>query len=201
LETSGGITDATEGVLSAIRNTVPDFRVIVARAAKSGGTIIALAASEIVMGASSELGPIDPQFQNLPVSIVIANPQADFNLKKMCENWMQQTRALALKCLKQGMFGTPEKTKPDDQIEGIVDALSSGRLYFSHGSAIDHAEARQIGLSVKYLPPNDEVWKRIWLLYSMYDFDCRQRDYLKVFESERLSNSIAAPLPNAAAST
>src|SRR4029077_7845506 len=93
LETSGGLTDATEGVLSAIRNTVPDFRVIVARAAKSGGTIIALAASEIVMGASSELGPIDPQFQNLPVSIIIANPQADFNLKKMCENWMQQTRA------------------------------------------------------------------------------------------------------------
>jgi hypothetical protein len=73
----------------------------------------------------------------------------------------------------------------------------------SHGSAIDHAEAKQIGLVVRYLPPDDEAWKRIWLLYSMYDFDCRQRDYLKIFESDRLSNSIAAPLesPPASAAT
>jgi hypothetical protein len=181
-------------VLSAIRNTVPDFRVIVARAAKSGGTIIALASSEIVMGPSSELGPIDPQFQNIPVSIIIANPNADFGLKKMCENWTQQTQTLARKYLKQGMFGTPDKSKTDEDILNVVDSLSSGRFYFSHGSAIDHAEAAQIGLTIKYLPPDDEVWKRIWLLYSMYEFDCRQQNLLKVFESSRLSNSIAAPI-------
>jgi hypothetical protein len=201
LETNGGITDATEGVLSAIRNTVPNFRVIVARAAKSGGTIIALASSEIVMGPSSELGPIDPQYQNIPVSIIIANEKADFGLRKMCENWTLQTQALAKKCLKQGMFGTPEKAKTDDQIAGVVDSLSSGRFYFSHGSAIDHSEATQIGLTVKYLPPNDEVWKRIWLLYSMYDYDCRQKNLLKIFETDRLSNSIAAPTQPAAATT
>ena len=194
LETNGGITDATEGVLSAVRNTVPNFRVIVARAAKSGGTIIALASSEIVMGPSSELGPIDPQFQNIPVSIIIANQQADFNLRKMCENWVLQTQALAKKCLKQGMFGTPDKAKNDDQIDQVVESLSSGKFYFSHGSAIDHSEATQIGLTVKFLPPNDEVWKRIWLLYSMYEYDCRQKNLLKIFESDRLSNSIAAPI-------
>jgi Serine dehydrogenase proteinase len=197
LETNGGITDATEGVLSAIRNTVPNFRVIVARAAKSGGTIIALASSEIVMGPSSELGPIDPQFQNIPVSIIIANPNADFGLKKMCENWTQQTQTLARKCLKQGMFGTTEKLKTDEEIAGVVDSLSSGRFYFSHGSAIDHAEATQIGLTIKYLPPDDEVWKRIWLLYSMYEYDCREKNLLKIFESSRLSNSIAAPIQSA----
>jgi hypothetical protein len=193
LETNGGITDATEGVLSAIRNTVPDFRVIVARAAKSGGTIIALASSEIVMGPSSELGPIDPQYQGMPVSIIIANDKADFGLREMCKNWTQQTQALAKKCLKQGMFGTQDKAKTDDQIAGVVDSLLSGRFYFSHGSAIDHGEAAQIGLTIKYLPPNDEVWKRIWLLYSMYEYDCRQKSLLKIFESDRLSNSIAAP--------
>ena len=99
------------------------------------------------------------------------------------------------------MFGTADKAKTDDQIAGIVDSLSSGRLYFSHGSAIDHAEATQIGLTVRYLPPNDEVWKRIWLLYSMHEYDCRQKNLLKVFESDRLSNSIAAPIQATAPST
>jgi Serine dehydrogenase proteinase len=194
LETSGGITDATEGVLSAIRNTVPDFRVIVARAAKSGGTIIALASSEIVMGASSELGPIDAQFQEISVSIIIANEKADFNLRELCKNWQQQTMTLAVKCLKQGMFQNDDKS--DNQIRGMVDALSSGKLYFSHGSAIDHAEATQIGLKTKFLPPDDEVWKRIWLLYSMYEYDSRLKNLLKIFENSRLSNSIAAPPPS-----
>jgi hypothetical protein len=115
IETNGGITDATEGLLSALRNSVADFRVIVARAAKSGGTIIALASAEIVMGASSELGPIDPQFQNIPAAIIIANPSADFNLKKMCENWIQQTQTLAKKCLKQGMFGFADRAKTDEE--------------------------------------------------------------------------------------
>lgn len=195
IETNGGITDATEGLLSALRNSVADFRVIVARAAKSGGTIIALASAEIVMGASSELGPIDPQFQNIPAAIIIANPSADFNLKKMCENWIQQTQTLAKKCLKQGMFGFADRAKTDEEISMIVDSLSSGRIYFSHGSAIDHAEAAQIGLMVNYLSPDDEIWQRIWLLYCMYEYDCRQQSLVKIFESRRLSNSIAAPPP------
>jgi len=42
------------------------FVVSVPRRAKSAGTLIALGAREIHMGMMSELGPVDPQFRNLP---------------------------------------------------------------------------------------------------------------------------------------
>lgn len=60
LETNGGLTDAAEKVVSILRDQVDDLRVIIPKRAKSNGTLLALAAREIVMGASSELGPIDP---------------------------------------------------------------------------------------------------------------------------------------------
>jgi hypothetical protein len=60
LETNGGFTDATEKVVSILRDQVHDLRVIVPKRAKSNGTLVALAARRILMGATSELGPIDP---------------------------------------------------------------------------------------------------------------------------------------------
>ena len=60
LETKGGFTDATGKVVSILWDQATDLRVVVPKRAKSNGTLLALAAREIVMGASSELGPIDP---------------------------------------------------------------------------------------------------------------------------------------------
>jgi ClpP class serine protease len=42
------------------------FVALVPRRAKSAGTLLALGAREIHMGMMSELGPVDPQFRNLP---------------------------------------------------------------------------------------------------------------------------------------
>lgn len=42
------------------------FRVVVPSRAKSAATLITLGADEIHMGSLSELGPIDPQFNNIP---------------------------------------------------------------------------------------------------------------------------------------
>ena len=56
IETPGGETDATEGLVHLLRNLAPDLRVIVPSTAKNNGTLLSLAAKEIVMGPSSELG-------------------------------------------------------------------------------------------------------------------------------------------------
>lgn len=50
IETSGGSTDATEGLVHLIQDLAPDLRVVVPNAAKSNGTLLSLAAKEIVMG-------------------------------------------------------------------------------------------------------------------------------------------------------
>ena len=190
LETIGGFTDATESLVRLIQNTVKNLRVIVANSSKSNGTLLCLAANSIVMGATSELGPIEPQLNNIPCSILV-EPQIaaqNFALHMAGKFSLQQTKSLAKFLLIKGMMS-------DDiqRVDDTVHKLSSRDVYFSHGSAIDHSEAASLGLKIEYLPPTNELWKRIWLLYCMYDFDSRKSRLLKVFEGKSRSTAIAAP--------
>lgn len=193
LETNGGSTDATEGLISYIRNVAQDFRVIVAKGAKSNGTLIAMLGRSIVMGPSSELGPIEPSVQNIPCSILIQPNIAtsNFPLHMYGTYALQQTRALATRLLKEGML----KGKSDAEIDVVVQSMSSRDKYASHGSAIDYNEALALGLNIEKLGVDDELWKRIWLLYCMYAHDCRKAKYLKIFEGPFKSTAISVQAP------
>jgi Serine dehydrogenase proteinase len=184
-------SDATEGLVSLIQAVVPDLRVIVASAAKSNGTLLGLAAKSIVMGATSELGPIEPSVGNIPCTILSA-PQfaaANFPMHKIGVYALQQTSALAKRLLTNGMM----KGRPEAEIDETVQKLSSRDHSFSHGSVINHREAAQLGLTVEYFPPENEIWQKLWLLHCMYDHDCRRDRYLKFFEGPTIGTSIAAP--------
>ena len=193
LETSGGFTDATESLVSLLKNTVPSFRVIVASAAKSNGTLLALASECIVMGHTSELGPIEPLVEGIPCSILVQQQIAaqNFPLRKFGEYALQQTKKLATTLLATGML----KGKAPAEVDDVVKKLASRDLYHSHGSVIDHAEAKNLGLAVEYLPPDSAIWQRLWLLHCMYEFDCRKSRFLKVFEGHARSTAEAAPPP------
>ncbi len=86
------------------------------------------------------------------------------------------------------------KEKTPSVIDETVKKLSSRDTYFSHGSVIDHLEATALGLTVEYLPPDDALWKRIWLLYCMYEHDSRKDRYLKIFEGHSISTAIGTQL-------
>jgi Serine dehydrogenase proteinase len=191
IETIGGQTDATESLITLLRNLTKDLRVIVANAAKSNGTLLCLAAKSIVMGAASELGPIEPLVNGIPCSILIQQQIAaqNFSLHKFGEYALQQTRTLAKTLLQAGMMSG----KTPAEVDEAVGKLSSRDVYFSHGSVIDHSEAKTLGLSIEYLPPDDPTWQRIWLLNCMYEHDCRQSRYLKVFEGRARSTAVAIP--------
>jgi hypothetical protein len=62
LHSPGGSAEAAESIVEYLRTRFDHIRVIVPVAAMSAATMMALAADEIVMGAHSQLGPIDPQF-------------------------------------------------------------------------------------------------------------------------------------------
>jgi ATP-dependent protease ClpP protease subunit len=61
LNSPGGEINATEKLITMLRNRFKDIRVIVPNQAKSAATIMALASNKVVMGYLSELGPIDSQ--------------------------------------------------------------------------------------------------------------------------------------------
>ena len=62
LHSPGGSAEAAESIVEYLRTRFDHVRVFVPLAAMSAATMLALSADEIVMGAHSQLGPIDPQF-------------------------------------------------------------------------------------------------------------------------------------------
>jgi len=189
LNTNGGQTDATEALISLIHARTSDFRVVVPHSAKSNGTMLCLAGNEIVMGAPSELGPIDPYLGDTPASILAEGVVKDqnFALHKLALYAIEQTKSLARRLLTEGMMADCT----EEVIEETVKNLSSRDKFFSHGSAIDHVQAKSLGLNVRYLEVGDPYWDRIWLLYCMYAHDVVRDGLLKVFEGRALSMALS----------
>jgi hypothetical protein len=190
IETNGGMTDATEAVIAILRERLTDFRAIVANAAKSNGTLIALAAKSIVMGPASELGPIDPAMNGIPCTI-LAKPEfaaMNFPLHQLGILGLKQSQSLAIRLLREGMMSSAAP----EEVERVAQALASRDVYFSHGSTIDRREAAALGLSIEPLEHDNPIWQRLWLLYTMYDFDARRDNYLKIFEGRGRSTAVAS---------
>jgi hypothetical protein len=188
LETAGGETDATEGLVSMLRGINRDFRVIVPSRAKSNGTMICLAAREIVMGLTSELGPVEPTLERRPVSVLMTKEYKEnsFPLYSAARDAYNQTKKLAHKLLSDGMMKGHSEKRRDE----LIRKLCTRDHFHSHGSVIDWSEAQSLGLEVRFLQPEDELWKRYWLLHQMYLFDSSLRNVGKFFEGQTLSRQI-----------
>ncbi|HEY9613284.1 SDH family Clp fold serine proteinase, partial [Allocoleopsis sp.] len=71
LHTPGGLVLATEQIARALIRHKAKVSVFVPHYAMSGGTMLALAADEIVMDANAVLGPVDPQLGNMAAASVL----------------------------------------------------------------------------------------------------------------------------------
>jgi hypothetical protein len=143
------------------------------------------------MGVTSELGPIEPAVSGVPSNILVLDRYADigFLLHKMGSYALDQTRKVAMKVLSEGMCRDLGK----EEIEGIVNSLCSRTQYPSHGSVINHEEAKTLKLNVQYLDDSSELWKKFWLLHCMYAFDAKTRGLSKIFEQRTYSHSVTTP--------
>src|SRR5881394_4508839 len=71
LHTPGGLVLAAEQIAKALVEHKGKVTVFVPHYAMSGGTLIALAADEIVMDANAVLGPVDPQIGDMPAASIV----------------------------------------------------------------------------------------------------------------------------------
>ena len=188
IETAGGATDATEGLIHLIQSLAPDLRVIVPNAAQSNGTLLSLAAKEIVMGPSSKLGPIEPRLGGIPSSVLMEPQMAkqNFALHKLGTFAYEHSQQIASRLLSSGMMAS----RTDDEVKAVVEKLAGRDTYKSHGSVINHQEAQNLGLNICYLPDGDEIWSRIWFLYCMYDYDSHRSGLQKIYEGRSRSTQI-----------
>jgi ClpP class serine protease len=72
LHTPGGMVLAATQISRALIKHRGPVRVLVPHYAMSGGTLLALAADQIIMNEHAVLGPIDPQIEGLPAASILA---------------------------------------------------------------------------------------------------------------------------------
>jgi ATP-dependent protease ClpP protease subunit len=190
LHTPGGYVDSVEKFVTVIKYLKPDYRVIIPSMAKSGGTLIALASRKILLGVNSELGPVDPQIYLPDYGTVAAEYVAnDDSLPKIYSQtaraMFDRAKSLAEKYLRDGMMSGDK----EPLIANALAKLSSASGYGSHGAVIDHHEAMTLGLEVEWLPPEGDLWRRIWLLHCLYDADSQRDGLGKIFEGAAFSLS------------
>lgn len=190
IQTPGGDVDAVEKIVAVLKQRLDDYRVIVPSWAKSGGTVIAMSSQKILLGVNSELGPIDPQMHvtgtgMVPCEYIARDPSLPEMVRLMAASAVERMRQLAKKILMDGMLNEAGEAKLDN----VIREISSTGSYHSHGAVIDYSEAEKLGLSVEWLPPEEELWRRIWMLYCCYDYDTKAKKIGKI--TEGAVNSIA----------
>lgn len=154
LQTPGGIVLAATQIARAIKAHPAKKTVFVPHYALSGGTLIALAADEIVMGQHAVLGPIDPQVAGLPaVSLVKVTQQKQLDYIGDETLILADIGQKALDQLAKTAEELLEGTVSPNAARSIAQELTSGRWLHDHPITIE--EAGELGLNVSREMPKD----------------------------------------------
>lgn len=178
IHTPGGETAATESIVDYLYSMFgTDIRAIVPQLAMSAGTMIACACKEIIMGKQSSLGPIDPQFGNLPAHGVVeefkrAHREIQTDPTKIplwqpiiakyhptligeCEKAIQWSNEMVKDWLIRGMLSGA--TGAAEKADEILKELSDHALTMSHARHLSAAKCREIGLTVSMMEDDQRL--------------------------------------------
>jgi len=177
---------AAEQIAEALVRHKGKVTIFVPHYAMSGGTLIALAADEIVMDENAVLGPVDPQLGQFPAaSVVKVLEQKDIN---EIDDQTLILADVAQKALKQvwntvfeiitGRGGSEELARR------LADMLSTGQ--WTHDYPISVREAKELGLNVSTDMPQE-----VYQLMALYPQPGQRRpsvQYIPVPYDSRRSN-------------
>lgn len=163
LHTPGGLVLATEQIAHGLINRPGRVTVFVPHYAMSGGTLLALAADEVIMDRNAVLGPVDPQIGNYAAAdilkVVETKPIKEIEdqtliLAEVARKALKQVRKLVIRL-------TTANGMAAEQAERIADAISSGQ--WTHDYPIDIEEAKQLGL-----PVHDDMPPEVYELMNLF---------------------------------
>lgn len=169
LHTPGGLVLAAEQIAHAIVRHKAKVTVFVPHYAMSGGTLIALAADEIVMDENAVLGPVDPQIGQYPAaSILRVLATKDRNeiddetliLGDIAEKAQSQVRERVRAILVDRMG--------EERAAEVADVLTEGR--WTHDYPITCEQLEDMGLPVCHPMPTE-----IYQLMDLYPQPAHRR--------------------------
>jgi ClpP class serine protease len=154
LHTPGGLVLAALQIAKAIREHKGKVTVFVPHYAMSGGTLIALAADEIVMCKHSVLGPIDPQLGESPavslIKVVEDKPVAKIDDRTLV---LADVGRKAIAQVKQAASELLNRRMPAQEASTTAEKLASGT--WTHDYPIWASTASSLGLPISTDMPDD----------------------------------------------
>jgi len=148
LHTPGGLVLAALQIARAIHKHKGKVTAFVPHYAMSGGTLIALAASEIVMSEYAVLGPVDPQLGQRPAASILKAVSRKPVAKIDDETLIQADQAeKALSQVHQSVRELLSTKTSDDKAEELAKLLSEGT--WTHDHPITYETAKGFGLPVR----------------------------------------------------
>jgi ClpP class serine protease len=154
LHTPGGLVLAALQIAKAVREHKAKVTVFVPHYAMSGGTLIALAADEIVMCEHSVLGPIDPQLGESPAASLI-KVTADKPIAKIDDRTLilADVGRKAIAQVRQAASELMTRHLPEEKASALAETLTSGK--WTHDYPIWASTAKSLGLPVSTDMPDD----------------------------------------------
>jgi ClpP class serine protease len=153
LHTPGGLVLAASQIAIALADHDSPVTAVVPHYAMSGGTMIALAADEIVIDRHAALGPIDPQLGRYPAASIVAaleRPGAHSDetliLGDIASKALHQVEALATRLLERRM--SPARARE------VAHLLARGA--WTHDHPLMATDLEPLGLPIRIGVPEEE---------------------------------------------
>jgi ClpP class serine protease len=190
LHTPGGLVLASLQIAEAIKKHKGKVTVFVPHYAMSGGTLISLAAREIVMSEHAVLGPVDPQLGKYPAAsvlkVIAKKPIKDVEdetliMADQAEKAIFQVR----ESVKELLQGKPTNGKVDE----LARLLSEGT--WTHDFPITFERAQALGLPVNANIPDD-----VLKLMALYPQPTRTQPTVEYLPVPRTRREAASPSAN-----
>jgi len=206
----GGSAEATESIVVYLRARFDHIRAIIPVAAMSAATMLALGCDEIVMGAHSQLGPIDPQFvintpdgpraapaqaildqfrqakrecrnpQNLPAWMPILRAYLP-GLLAMCRDQRKVARRMVRQWLEQYMLrDDPERAR---KAEDAARWFANYAYFGSHGRRVSLDDVRRLGLRGVALEDDQDLQDAVLSVHHCYSVTHANTPAVKIIEN------------------
>ena len=153
LHTPGGMVIAASQIATALADHDGPVTAVVPHYAMSGGTMIALAADEILLDAHAALGPVDPQLGQYPAAslVAVAERPGDHDDQTLImadqgRKAIAQVEGFTERLLRRRM--------PAERAAEVARVLATG--IWTHDHPLQVAELERLGLPVKVGVPEPE---------------------------------------------
>jgi hypothetical protein len=194
LSSPGGDGEVAVRMARSMQDRCHELTVIVPDQAKSAATILAMGAHHILMGPTSDLGPVDPQFQlgtrDRPLwfsakDIIAAVQAAEAAVALKPDTYplhasllsdvsglqVQQARSALARTsdlVEEALRSNPDRS--DEEVQKLRADLQETLVDRpqDHGAIFGASAARKVGLPVEVTDPTSDQWQKAWRLYAKY---------------------------------